>query len=107
MHPKALSEPSLAMGVVTRMQQKKRDDKLVADVAAGKEDVVKVTTLVDTVCQKKQTRKNKFKSVETGSHEVVAPVLASKRGRGSTTIVLIIPVAPVSVPARMEQGLSQ
>ena len=56
MHPKALSEPSLAVGVVTRMQQKKRDDELVADVAAGK---VKVTTLVDTVCQKKWTRKNK------------------------------------------------
>ena len=58
MHPKALSEPSLAVGVVTRMQQKKRDDELVADVAAGKEDVVKVTTIVDIVCQKKRTRKS-------------------------------------------------
>ena len=64
------------------MQQKKRDDELVADVAAGKEDVVKVTTLVDTVCQKKRTRKNKFKSVETGSHEVVAPSTSLQEGEG-------------------------
>ena len=82
MHPKAQSEPSLAVGVVTRMQQKKRDDELVADVAAGKEDVVKVTTLIDTVCQKKRTRKNKFKSVETGSHEVVAPSTSLQEGKG-------------------------